>query len=212
MENTACPNQPQNIGNLHNSNPAQDHTIQAYNLQHYRDNELSVNTQNIFLSRKLETNLPAAAESPHQYREIKIPLCHYRPNLNTWTPAKVPLNATSNAFPTVPHNPEVNFNASVPASVNIVGGTTYYHNLISSAILDDRVSQAAPMLPVCPTVSSSLQYYRNPPTMQHPCLPHISASQQLTVKDLAELLSVSNKDPLPKRRLSQYNGDPLRPI
>ena len=209
MGNNTYVNQPQNIGNLHNSNAAQDQRIPTYNAQHNGDNALSVDAQNDLLQSQLETNLPAAAGSPQQHREITIPLSNYRPNLNSRTLAKVPIDANSNAFPIVPQNPTVNFNASVPASVNTVGGTTYYPSPVSSAILDNGASQTALMLPVCPTVSSSLPYYRYPPNMQHPCLPHNSESQQVTVKDLAELLSVGNGS-LTEWKLSQYNGDPLQ--
>ena len=46
--------------------------------------------------------------------------------------------------------------------------------------------------------------------MQQPFLSHPPASQQVTVKDLAELLSLSKRDTLPEWKLSQYNGDPLQ--
>ena len=135
MGNNEYVNQPQKIGNLHNLNAAQDQTIPAYNAQHNRNNALSVDAQNNLLQSQWDTNLPAAAGSPDQNREIAIPLSHCRPNLNTWTLANVPLNANWNAFPIVPRNPIFNFNASVPASANIVGGTAYYHNPISNATL-----------------------------------------------------------------------------
>ena len=112
------------------------------------------------------------------------------------------------AIPIVPLNPTDNFNASVQPSVNTVGGTTYWHRLISSALLDNRDLQAAPMLQVCPTVSCLLPYYRNPPPMQHPCLPYTSASQQLKVKDLAELLSFSKKIPYPIGNFPNTTANP----
>ena len=46
--------------------------------------------------------------------------------------------------------------------------------------------------------------------MHQPFLSHHPASQQLTVKDLAELLSFSKRDPPSKWKLSQYNGEPLQ--
>ena len=130
--------------------------------------------------------------------------------MNALTHPNVQLHANPYAIPIVLLNPTDNFNASVPASVSTVGGTTYWHRLISSALLDNRELQAAPILQVCPTVSCLLPYYRNPPPMQHPCLPYTSASQQLKVKDLAELISFSKKNPLADWKLSQYNGNPVQ--
>ena len=46
--------------------------------------------------------------------------------------------------------------------------------------------------------------------MQQPFLSHPPESQQVTVKNLAELLSFSKRDPLPEWKLSQYNSDPLQ--
>ena len=80
MENNAYVNQPKNVEHLHNSNAAQDQTIPAYNAQHNRDNALSVDAQNDLLQSQIERNLPAAAASPHQHREITIQLSHYGPN------------------------------------------------------------------------------------------------------------------------------------
>ena len=77
MKNNAYVYGPQNIGNLHNTNPAQDQTIPAYNAQHKWDNALSVDAQNNLLPIQLESNLRAAAGSPHQHREITIPFSHY---------------------------------------------------------------------------------------------------------------------------------------
>ena len=159
LGNNAYDNQPQSIGNLYNKNPAQDYMSPAYNAQQNRDNVLPFETQVNFLPIQIETNLPAAAESLHQHREISIPLSNYRTNLNTWTLPDDQLIANTNALPIVPHDI---FNARIPASVNTVGGTTNYHNPVtSSAILDNQASHAAPLMPVCPIVSSSLPYYGN---------------------------------------------------
>ena len=51
MGNNALVNQQQNIGNLHNS---KHHTIPANNVQHNRDNLISVDPQNNLFSSQLE--------------------------------------------------------------------------------------------------------------------------------------------------------------
>ena len=109
-----------------------------------------------------------------------------------------------------PQRSNVNVTANVSVAVNTVGGTTYYHNPISSAIVDKQAFQTAPLLPGYPAVSSSLPYSRNPLPMQQPFLSHPPASQQVTVEDLAELFSFSKRDPLPEWKFSQFNGNPLQ--
>ena len=209
MGNNALVNQQQNIGNLHNS---KHHTIPAYNVQHNRDNLISVDPQNNLFSSQLETKLPAAARSPHQHREITIPLSHYRPQLITRTLANVPLKANSNAFPIVSQNCTGVLNATVPASANTVGGTMYYLNPFSSAIIGYRASQSR--LHLCCQYAQPFRLRSRtieiPHPMQHPCLPHAPKSQQVTEKDLAKILSFNRKDPVPEWKLSQYNGHPLQ--
>ena len=109
-----------------------------------------------------------------------------------------------------PQRSNVNVMANVPVSVNTVDFTTYYRNPISSAMVDNQAFQTATLLPGYPPVSSSLPYSRNPLPKQQPFLSHTPASQQVTVKDLAELLSFSKRDPLPEWKLSKYNGDSLQ--
>ena len=203
-------NQPQNTGNSQTSSPAHDFSTAAYTPQHNRDNAFPSDAQLNHLAAQSEANLPAAAASPLHHQALSIPHSHYKPNLNTWTLANVPLNTKSNAFPMAPQRSNVNVTANVPVSVSTVGGTTYYRNPNSSAIVDNQALQTAQLPPGYPPVSSSLPCSRKPLPMQQPFLSHPRASQQVTVKDLAELLSFSKRDPLPEWKLSQYNGDPLQ--
>ena len=210
LKGNAYVNQPQNTGNLQTSSPAHNFSTAAYTAQHNRDNAFPADAQLNHLAVQLEANLAAAAASPLHHQALSIQHSHYRPNLNTWTLANVPLNTKSNAFLMAPQRSNVNVTANVPVLVSTVGGTTYYRNPISSAIVDNQALQTAPLLPGYPPVSSSLPYSRNPLPMQQPFLSHPPASQQVTVKDLAELLSLSKRDTLPEWKLSQYNGDPLQ--
>ena len=208
LKGNAYANHPQNTGNLQTSSPAHDFLTAAYTPQHNRYNAFPAEAQLNHLAAQLEANLPAAAASPLHHQALSIPHSHFRPNLNTWTLANVPLSTRSNAFPIAPQRSNVNVTASLPVSVSTVGGTTYYHNPISSSLVDNQALQTAPLLPGYPPVLSPLPYSQNSLPMQHPSLPHSSASQQVTVK--AELLSFSKRDPLPEWKLSQYNGDPLQ--
>ena len=209
LKGNAYVNRPQNTGNLQTASPVHDFSTAAYTPQNNRDNAFPVDAQLNNLATQLEAILPAASASPLHHQALSIPHSHYRPNLNTWTLANIPLNTKSNAFPMAPQRSNANVTANEPVSVNTVGGTMYYRNPISSAIVGNQAFQTAPLLPGYPPVSTSLPYSRNPIPMQQPFFSHPPASQQVTVKDLAELLSFSKRDPLPEWKLSQYNGDPL---
>ena len=137
LKGNAYVNQPQNTGNLQTSSPAHDFSTTAYTPQNNRDNAFPADAQLNHLAVQLEANLAAAAASPLHHQALSIQHSHYRPNLNTWTLANVPLNTKSNAFPMAPQRSNVNVTANVPVSVSTVGGTTYYRNPISSAIVDN---------------------------------------------------------------------------
>lgn len=95
------------------------------------------------------------------------------------------------------------------------GGTTYYHqNPLTSATIMGAGHNFAPP-PVGPQCS---QY---PPPIVHDGIanmPHKSVvptvgahpSTNVTMRDLADLLTMSQKNPLPDWKLSVFNGDPLQ--
>ena len=209
MKGNAYVNQPQNTGSLQTSFPSHDFTTAAYTPHNNWDKTFPAEAQLNQLAAQLEANLRAAAASPHHHQVLSISLSHYTHNLNTWTLANVPLKTNSNAFPIAPQRSKVNVTENLPVSLSTVGGTTYYHNPISSAIVYNQSLQTAPLLPRYPPVPSSLPFSQSPPAMQHPCLPHSSASQQVTLKDLAELLSLSKRDPLPEWKLSNTTATPF---
>ena len=125
---------------------------------------------------------------------------HIVPNLSSWTFSK-PQPPTLQVFSTMPNNAKSVSAHGAGAVPYTSGGTVYY----------------LPRVPNPTVVQASAPF--PPSTNAHPSTSvaaAISASSQLpgnnpvTLKDLAELLTISRKDPLPEWKLESYDGNPLQ--
>ena len=158
------------------------------------------------LPQNLSSNIPSGDIISRNRPQASVPFSHYVPILASWKLASVnPSTATVNCPPNLSQSTSVNVNTSVPVSAATVGGTTYYQNLISSTSVSAQVlSPASAPGYAMPT----LPYYSFPPPMVNPAM--LQAPSTVTMKDLAELLTLNKKDLLPDWNLAKFNGNPLQ--
>ena len=87
----------------------------------------------------------------------------------------------------------------------IVGGTTFYQNPISSTSIS---AQVLSLVSASGYPMPKLLYYPIPPSMVNPAM--LQAPSTVTMKDLAELITLNKMDLLPDWNLAKFNGNPLQ--
>ena len=180
----------------------------------------NTNNTNVVLSQPFNTqNQNAHVQSRHNplpnHRQNYYPMAsHLLPNLTLWHMPT--LDSVAQSVSQVNAQQMTNSSMSQPVVSFSSGGTTFYHqNPFSTATVVNQ--------PIKP-VSAPLQQPAAPTPLYHqPTMPIYPSSaltplhaaqipqtnQSFNVKDLADAITSSHLNPLPKWNLANYNGDTL---
>ena len=177
------------------------------------------NNTNVVSSQPLTQNQNAHVQSRHNplpnHRQNYYPMAsHLLSNLTLWHMPT--LDTVAQSVSQVNAQQMANSSMSQPVVSFSSGGTTFYHkNPFSTATVVNQPNKP---------VSAPLHQLAAPtPLFQQPTMPIYPSSaftplpaaqipqtnQSFNVKDLADAITSSHLNPLPKLHLSNYNGDPL---
>ena len=124
---------------------------------------------------------------------------HIVPNLSSWNFPK-PQPPTLQVSSTMPNNPKSVSAYGTGAVPYTSGGTVYYPPVPNPTV----VQASAPFPPNTNVLPSTSVAAATPASSQLP------GNNPVTIKDLAELLTISREDPLPEWKLESYDRNPLQ--
>ena len=199
--------------------PINTHTLvqQSNNNQNFVAN---TNNTNVALSQPLNTH-KQSTQAQYKHNQISNPrqnyypmASHLLPNLTLWHMPTLDTVAQSVSQVNAQQMP--NTNMSQPVVSFSSGGTTFHHpNPFSTATMVNQ-----PIKPVSVTLQqheastlisqhSSMPIHPSNPLMPLPAAQVPQTNHSFNVKDLADAITSSHFNPLPKWNLANYNGDPL---
>ena len=178
----------------------------------------STNNQNVVANTK-NTNVVLSQPFPQnqnaQHRQNYYPMeNHLLPNLTLWHMPT--LDTVAQSVSQVNAQQMANSSMKQPVVSFSSGGTTFYHqNPFSTATVVNQPNKpvSAPLhQPAAPTSlyqQPTMPVYPSSAFTPLPAAQISQTNQSFNVKDLADAITSSHLNPLPKWNLSNYNGDPL---